>query len=152
MNKPKKISLPELIAKCQIDTNCNDWAEIGTIGIELGTFINNTTGVDVKDYRIVVEGSSLIHSINRHGIGSNDRNPIDFTDFFCLPEIIKKPENIRKRDNSKLSNNKRLIFEKTIGHTFYCIEEIREGYKKGQRIAFVSLWKRIIDEKQKPLK
>ncbi len=135
MNKPKKISLPELIAKCQIDPGCNDWAEIGTIGIELGTLINNTTGIDVNDYRIVIEGSSLIHSISRHGIDSNDRNPIDFTDFFCLPEIIKKPENVKKGEDKKSTGNKRLIFEKTIGHTFYCIEEIRQSTKRGNRVA-----------------
>ncbi len=150
MDKPKKISLPDLIEKCQKDPGCNDWAEIGTIGIELGTLVKNSTSFDITDYRIVVEGSSLIHSINRHGFESNDRTPIDFTDFYCLAEILKKPDSIKVGDSKRTSSNTCLIFEKTIGHTYYCVEEIRIGLKKGNRISFVSLRKRLI--KQKPFK
>lgn len=143
MPKPNKISLSELINKCQVDPSCNDWAEIGIINIGLRNLIFEKTGIDLYGYIIVIEGSSIIHSIKRHGRKSNDRTSIDFPDFYCLPEILKRPDNIKLGDNSRTTGNKRILFEKTIGHTFFCVEEIRSGSKKNGRMAFLSLRKRV---------
>lgn len=150
MAKPVKLSLTELINKCQLNKSCNDWAEIGIVSMGLRNLILEKTGSDLYGFILVIEGSSIFHSIKRHGIKSNDRNPIDFPDFYCLPEIIRKPDNVKKGENNKSTNNKRILFEKTIGHTFFCVEEIRTGSKKDGRIAFVSLRKRI--KIQKPSK
>lgn len=143
MPKPNKITLTELINKCQVDSSCNDWAEIGIISIGLRNLIFEKTGIDLYGYILVIEGSSINHSIKRHGRKSNDRTCIDFPDFYCLPEILKRPDNIKLGENSRTTNNKRILFEKTIGHTFFCVEEIRSGSKKNGRIAFLSLRKRI---------
>lgn len=148
MSKPKKISFSDLIDKCQKDSSCNDWAEIGNISVNLGKIIKEKNAIDITDYRIVVEGAYIIHSIKRHGPKSKDRNPIDFPDFYCLPEILKNPDIVKSGEKKEQEKHTRLVFEKTIGQTYFCIEEIRTGSNKGGRICFISLRKRII--KQKP--
>ena len=107
--------------------------------------IAKKVGLDISDYKHVIETSGTSHSESRHGEGSNDRMPLSMEDYFLIPFIIKNRDSvIISPSSTRRHNNKVFIYEKKIGNQYVYVEEIRKGRNKS--LAFQSLRKRKAPE------
>ena len=97
-------------------------------------------GIDLKGYKHVIETSGVQHSENRHGVESNDREPLSIGDYLLIPYIIRNRDRVDiSTTNTKRHKTKVLVYEKRIGLDYYYVEEIRTGKKS---LAFHTLYKR----------
>jgi hypothetical protein len=95
--------------------------------------------IDVSSYIHVISTSEIRHTVKRHGKKSNDRNPVEISDFALIPIIHNSFDRIVLGGVMPKTKNQCIIFEKKIGDIYYCVEEIRDGRKK---LAFVTMYKR----------
>ena len=129
----------DLIEIALSDPNYNGFEDLGALSKNEIESIKKLLNEDLSGYVHVISADQVRHSIIRHGIDSNDRNPILVSDFVLIPIILTDFDTIKKAGTGKKSQNQFIIYEKKIGDIYYCVEEIRKGRKK---IAFYSLYKR----------
>lgn len=98
-------------------------------------------GVNLEGYKHVIETSGTAHSEDRHGVSSNDREPLTVEDYFLIPFIIKNRDSVIISPSlTRRHKNLVFIYEKKIGNQYVYVEEIRKG--KNKSLAFQSLRKR----------
>lgn len=97
-------------------------------------------GVDLTGYKHVIETSGIQHAEKRHGMKSDDRQPLSLEDYLLVPYIIKNRDNVSvSTSHTRQRQSTVLVYEKQIDHTFYYVEEVRVGKKS---LAFQTLYKR----------
>ena len=98
-------------------------------------------GIDLTDYKHVIETSGTSHSQNRHGENGKDRMSLAMEDYFLIPYIIQNRDSVIISPSvTKIHKNRVFIYEKKIGNQYVYVEEIRRGRNKS--LAFQSLRKR----------
>ena len=97
-------------------------------------------GIDLTGYKHVIETSGVQHAEKRHGVKSNDRQPLSIEDYLMVPLIIKTRDSVTISPQKDVSHQNTILkYTKQIGDTYYYVEEIR---KKNKCLAFKSLLKR----------
>ncbi|MBR3986398.1 MAG: hypothetical protein IKK04_04530 [Bacteroidales bacterium] len=119
----------------------NPFITLGDLPKSAVDAILKLSGIDLTGYKCVIEKSSIIHTWSRHGEQSNDRTPLDYSDFIFIPLIINEFDSIKHGSKTGPNGEKRIIIEKKLpGEIFFVtIQEIRKGRKS---VAFISLRKR----------
>lgn len=134
--------LDEIINQAEQKSENNDWYEFNLIINEELTkffcfdFINFKT--------CVIEVSSIIHSVRRHGNTEkeiiNKQIAINFDDINLIPDIVNYFDSIKLGGISEQTKLQTIKFMKKINDIYYfCICEIRTGRKK---LGFKTLYKK----------
>lgn len=118
----------------------NIWLNLGDVPKETVVYIEEKFNINIIGYKYVLEASYINHALQRHGEESNDRCPINVSDFLLIPLIISSFDEIEV-GTLKKNNLKSLLFKKKIGNQwFYTMAtEVRTGKKS---LAFNTLYKR----------
>ena len=118
----------------------NDWLNFGNLPQNAIDYVKNKFKIDLTGYKYILEASYVLHSLSRHGDGSNDRSPISAFDFCAIPLIISEFDKI-ELGLPKNNNLKTLLFKKKIDNQWYYVSatEVRTGKKS---LAFNTLYKR----------
>ena len=118
----------------------NPWLNFGDIPQNAIDYVKKNFNINLTGYKYVLEASSILHALSRHGEESHDFYPINVADFCFIPLIISDFDDI-KLGSVKNNNLKSLLFKKRIGgQLFYTtVTEVRTGKKS---LAFNTLYKR----------
>ena len=99
--------------------------------------IKETIGVDVSGYRHAVSADDMRHMIKQHGSESTElprgQLPIGRSDMERIPEIVARGT-VREGDTNKI-----VVYEATIGDSYYYVEEVFKGAKQ---MMSKSMWKK----------
>lgn len=119
------------------------WIDFDPISDETADKIQESTGIDVHGYGHALDGSSVVHILNRHGPkGSAFKDfphqlPITPDDFNLMPEVLENPDVIENTRGAS-SGNERIIFKKKVNGHALLVEEVRGRLGK---LIPVSMWK-----------
>ena len=119
------------------------WIDFDPISDETAGKIQESTGIDVHGYGHALDGSSVVHILNRHGPkGSAFKDfshqlPITPDDFNLMPEVLENPDVIENTRGAS-SGNERIIFKKKVNGHALLVEEVRGRLGK---LIPVSMWK-----------
>lgn len=138
MKKDKYQKIIELVQKA-LNSNDESFEDIETVSENAAAIISDNFKIEVRKYVHVMSASEIRHTIKRHGKYSNDRNPVQLSDFALIPIIHNSFDRIVLGGATAKTKNQCIIYEKKIADIYYCVEEIRTGRKK---LAFVTLYKR----------
>ena len=125
-DNPTKINFSELVEL--IGTSCDYKFCIidETIDDEL-LKLAAKHGIDLTGFKHVIETSGIQHAEKRHGVKSNDRQPLSIEDYLMVPLIIRERDSITLSPQKDVSHsNTILTYSKQIGDTYYYVEEIRK--------------------------
>lgn len=134
--------LDEIINQAEQKSENNDWYEFNLIINEELTKIFCFDFINFKT--CVIEVSSIIHSVRRHGNTEieviNKQIAINFDDINLIPDIVNYFDSVKLGGISKQTNLQTIKFNKKINDVIYsCICEIRTGRKK---LGFKTLYKK----------
>ena len=118
----------------------NVWLNFGNVPQNAIDYVNDKFKINLTGYKYVLEASYVVHTLSRHGEGSNDRSPVSAFDFCAIPLIISEFDKV-ELGLQKNNNLKTLLFKKKINNQWYCAmaTEVRTGKKS---VAFNTLYKR----------
>ena len=121
--------------------NVNEFTIIGEVSQNTIDIINEKYRIDLRGFKHIIDFSSIRHIWQRHGPQSNDRTPIEYSDFIFIPFILSNPDVVKQAQETGPNGEMRFIFEKKLpGECFYVtIQEVRRGHKS---VSCVSLRKR----------
>jgi len=131
----------------------NDYliVDIGVVDETFAERIKKSTGFDFTGYVISIDNYSIKHILEKHGnpIREAKRGQISITkeDFLLLPKLLFEFDSVKydvKIKNINHTKRESLIFEKTIGDTYFVVKEIRTVSKKGKvnKITLQTMYKR----------
>lgn len=108
------------------------------------SYTNQNNTQTLLDYRIVLDNSSILHVLKKHGNDTKERLRgqigIVSSDFNLIEGIIISPDSITYAGMDKSGNNELLEFRKVINQIEYiCIQEIRT---KKERLCLKTLYKK----------
>lgn len=126
--------IKELVAFTKADkTNAKRSVYFADVSDGEAERIKESTGLDIKGYRRVVDSFGVRHAIKNHG---NDKSESDRgqqgiteSDFAKIPEIISNPDSIRYVGKDKLGRDL-IEYKKRFNGTTYYTEEVRT--KRGE--------------------
>ena len=106
------------------------WIDLDPISNETADKIQDNTGIDVHGYGHALDGSSIVHILNRHGEGGTrlkdfpNQVPLTARDFNLLPGVIEDADVIEP------GGKNRIVFKKRINGHFIVVEETRNRFGK----------------------
>ena len=106
------------------------WMDLDPISDETADKIQDSTGIDVHGYGHALDGSSIVHILNRHGEGGTslkdfpNQVPLTARDFNLLPGVIEDADVIEP------GGKNRIVFKKRINGHFIVVEETRNRFGK----------------------
>lgn len=115
--------------------------------------VNNLTGIDIKGYRHIIKGSSVVHIEDRHGVhGEHDHTMADINDYGRMKYVLDNYDNVEIlidnagdvvfSDEHKDSNNKQatlIRYEKRVNGNICVVEAVPAA--KAKRLYVVSMYK-----------
>jgi len=138
MAKDKYLQIIDLV-EIALTFNEDVFIDLEKVSQNAVAIITDNFKIDVSSYTHVISTGEIRHTVKRHGKKSNDRNPVEISDFALIPIIHSSFDRIVLGGIMPKTKNQCIIFEKKIGDIYYCVEEIRQGRKK---LAFVTMYKR----------
>lgn len=106
------------------------WMDLDPISDETADKIQDSTGIDVHGYGHALDGSSIVHILNRHGEGGTslkdfpNQVPLTARDFNLLPGVIEDADVIEP------GGKNRIVFKKRINGHFIVVEGTRNRFGK----------------------
>ena len=133
MSKDNRIPAQEKInslLKKSLADNDYSFEVLADVPLNTVEYVAEHFGIDLSNFKYVVDSAYIRHTINRHGVGSNDRSPISLSDFTHIPFILSNFDSI-SLGSVKQNGNKVLVFKKQIGSEYYYVtaQEIRNRRK-----------------------
>jgi hypothetical protein len=92
--------------------------------------IQAATGIDVHGWGHALDGSAVVHILNRHGMNGTalmdfpNQEPLTMEDLKMLPDIVEQADAIEP------AGGDRIIFRKRIDGHFILVEEKRNRFRK----------------------
>lgn len=131
--KEKLESILDLINFSKENKTINKFVDLGNIDKNIQTLILEELGIDIKNYKVILDASSITHVMKEHGNQNQEKRrglvAVNYSDFLLIPFIIKKADNIEY-----VGKNKRGLdcfkYSKLIGDIYYYVEEIRTKQKQ----------------------
>ena len=106
------------------------WVDYARVSPEEAKRISEATGLNINTWYIhTLSGEAITHTLNRHGIGNEQRKdqlPITEADFERIPDIIKNPDEISIGiERVTGGNNDTIVYKKRINGHILIVEEVR---------------------------
>lgn len=137
---------PETVSELLALTNIEKGNRLILLKLSKVTFsyLSLSRNKTLVDYQIVLDNSSILHVLNKHGNDKLERLRGQFgivpNDFEFVEQIVKFPDSISFAGMDKSGNNELLEFRKVIGRIEYiCIQEIRT---KKERLCLKTMYKK----------
>jgi len=106
------------------------FVELGKISTITSQQIEKITGIDVTDWIVNIDESSVRHVMERHGDPITEKKrgqvAVESTDFDRIIEVLDSPDKIEL----DTKDNNCLIFSKKMDNNFIIVQELRVGRKK----------------------
>ncbi|MBQ9527356.1 MAG: hypothetical protein IJR68_07075 [Fretibacterium sp.] len=101
--------------------------------------IQAETGIDVHGWGHAIDGSAVVHILNRHGANGTaladfpNQDTLTVEDLNMIPDVVEQPDVIEPTNNSR-----RIRFKKRIDGHVVLVEETRSRFDK---LIPVTFWK-----------
>lgn len=108
---------------------------IAYVSANQSTQIQQLSGVDVQNYRHVLENFGVKHAFNHHGNVKKEQQrgqrAITADDFKHIPSIVNEPDGLSYQGLSNVSKQPLILYTKQIGtETYFYVAEIRRKRKE----------------------
>ena len=108
-----------------------DRAYLGKLPDSVAQSIQNSTGLNVHGFGVMMNGDDIRHIIKSHGdpLAEQSRGQIAVTpdDIARIPEILAAPDHITPSKELDGKGRQAIVFEKQIGDTYITIQGVSDG-------------------------
>jgi hypothetical protein len=134
MAKIKKIKSLDLLLEKTFSKISNEKMiyEIDIVNNRISSKIFKDCGIDLKNYKHIIDNYSILHIIKNHGDAIKEKKkkqlPVTIDYFKKIKSIISNPDNVYYDGKNKIGRDV-IVYEKKFNDTIIYVEEIRTGKK-----------------------
>lgn len=111
--------------------NSADRAYMGVLPSRTARMVQESTGMNVRDYNVILHGDNVRHIVKNHGDETAERLrgqvPVSDMDIALIPQVLSAPDSVYLSEDGDGRGRPVLVFEKAIGDNFITMQAVSDG-------------------------